>query len=382
LVAGQGALPGAQPIDIPLAGEPRWVVAAPTGEDSLWTVVLGDNRVQAFRVVDDAVTETSIVPEQLLPGMPPHLKVEGDIPTLLNAQVDAPSPTTHPVMLNNPNRLTFVHAGGAVMIWDGVEMAMLEVNALPDARLLVDESQRLLLLTGPTRRYEHGVLGDGLEAASITLIETQPTPQVALTISIPDPGVIEGIAPIWADLTGDGKREIIVTLSNVDQGAQVVVFSEAGEQIAAGPAIGTGYRWRHQLAVAPFGPDGELELVDVLTPHIGGVVEFYRLEGDTLRIVAQVRGYISHVIRTRNLDMAAAGDFDGDERVELLLPSQARTELGGIRRTVDGAEVAWTVAVEGVVSTNLAAVTLADGSMAIGLGRDDGVLRLWLSREK
>ena len=88
--------------------------------------------------------------------------------------------------------------------------------------------------------------------------------------------VIEGIAPIWVDWNQDGEREIIVTLSDLANGAQVVVFNEQGKRIAEGPAIGQGYRWRHQIAVAPFGPNGEMELVDVLTPHLGGVVEFYQ----------------------------------------------------------------------------------------------------------
>ena len=80
--------------------------------------------------------------------------------------------------------------------------------------------------------------------------------------------------------------------------------------------------------------------------------------------------------------MAAAGDFDGDGRVELLVPNQRLSELGGIRRTADGAEVAWTVSVGGRISTNLVGVALHDGSMVVGVGRDDGVLRLWLQMEE
>ena len=76
--------------------------------------------------------------------------------------------------------------------------------------------------------------------------------------------------------------------------------------------------------------------------------------------------------------MAAAGDFDGDGRMELLLPEQSRTELGAIRGTQSGAEVAWTVPPDGRVVTNLAAVTLSNGMLAVGVGRDDSVLRLWL----
>jgi hypothetical protein len=114
---------------------------------------------------------------------------------------------------------------------------------------------------------------------------------------------VEGIAPIWTDLTGDGGREIIVTLSDPEGGARLAVYSEAGEQLAVGSAIGRGYRWRHQLVVAPFGPTGDLELADVMTPHIGGIVEFFQLAGDRLKLIAQTSGYSSHVLGSRNLDM-------------------------------------------------------------------------------
>ena len=64
-------------------------------------------------------------------------------------------------------------------------------------------------------------------------------------------------------------------------------------------------------------------------------------------------------------------------RVELLLPNQQRSDLGAIRRTADGAEVAWTIPVDGKVSSNLGVVTLGDGRLAVGIGREDGTLRIW-----
>ncbi len=76
--------------------------------------------------------------------------------------------------------------------------------------------------------------------------------------------------------------------------------------------------------------------------------------------------------------MALAGDFDGDGSVEVLLPDQSLTELGAIRRTGVGAEAAWSLPIDGILTTNLAAVSFPDGSLALGLGRDDGVLRVWL----
>lgn len=65
--------------------------------------------------------------------------------------------------------------------------------------------------------------------------------------------VLEGLSPIWVDLDGDGRREIIVTISDARLGARLVVFDEQGNRIASGPAIGQSHRWRHQLAVAPYG---------------------------------------------------------------------------------------------------------------------------------
>ena len=116
------------------------------------------------------------------------------------------------------------------------------------------------------------------------------------------------------------------------------------------------------------------------TPHIGGVVEFYQLVGTQLRLTASLPGYTSHVLGSRNLDMAVAGDFDGDGQPELLLPVQDRTMLAGIRRTTTGAEQAWTADVGGGAATNLAAVSLLDGRLALGVGREDGTVRLWLPR--
>ena len=386
LVAGRGALPEATVIDIPLAGRPAWVVGAPvpdppsqgaTGAASIWVVVMDDGRVQAFTVDDGQVAETAIEPSNL-GDLPPLLQVTGGRPALLTA----PSPVSGhspPALLDESGTLALISPEGVLTIVDhqGASLATTESLPLPDARLLTDGEGRLLFLSQPTTRYDHRIAGDDVEAAAVTLFDSQATDGGEVVIPVPEPAVIEGIMPLWADLNGDGRREVIVTQSDAQNGAQIVAYDENGELVAIGPAIGQGYRWRHQLVVAPFGPNGEMELVNVRTPHIGGVVEFYQMVGDELQIMAREPGFTSHVIGSRNLDMALAGDVDGDGIIEVLLPNQARTELGAIRRTADGAEVAWTAPLEGVLSSNLAAATLADGRMIVGAGRDDGKLRLW-----
>lgn len=377
LAAGQGRLPESTPLDITLAGQPVWLAAAPLTDGSIWVAVLNDGRVQAFHLAGQVATPVAIQPDRLPLGAPPLLVVEADQPRLLTPPADA-SPLAPPARLSD-GRLAYVASNGDVVLWHNAELARLEVAALPDARILVDERDRLLLLTGPTDRYAHGILGDAVEAGSVTLIESTPAPRIVATIAIPAPQVIEGIAPLWADLNGDGEREIIVTVSDDTQGAQVLAFAEDGTSLATGPAIGRGRRWRHQLAVAPFGADGAVELVEVLTPHIGGVTQFYRLEGNALNVVASTTGYTSHRIGSRNLDMAMAGDFDGDGSVELLLPNDALRSLGAVRHATDGAQVAWTLPMGGArVTTNLVALTLASETiMLVGVGRGDGILRIW-----
>lgn len=377
-VSGRGDLPGIRPVDIPLAGEPNWVVAAPSGDTGIWVTALSDGRLQAFHVFQGEYETLPITPENLTPGTPPLLKVTNGIPSLVTPPSAAASPYSHPVSLSTvTEQVAFIGENGDVVISNGIEEKRLAVDALPDARLLLDERGRLLLLTKPTTSYDHGVLGDAVEASGIALIETRPEPRISLKIDIPPPAVVEGMAPIWADITGDDRREIIVTQSSQTDGAQILLFDENGERLASGLPIGQGYRWRNQLAVAPTGPNGELELVDVLTPHIGGAVEFFQLSGNELTVLAQFPGYTSHVIGSRNLDMALTGDFDGDQRIEVLLPDQSRTALGAVRRTSDGAELTWTLPVGGEVSSNLAAVSFLDGRIAVGVGRNDAVLRIW-----
>ncbi|NOX60749.1 MAG: hypothetical protein GXP42_02185 [Chloroflexi bacterium] len=223
-------------------------------------------------------------------------------------------------------------------------------------------------------------MGDEREAGSITLVETSPTPRVVAKINIPAPSVVEGVAAIWTDMNNDGSREIIVTQSNAKEGARIVIYDEAGNRLAQGQAIGRGFRWRHQIAAAGFGPAGNTELIDVLTPHIGGTVELYGWEEDSLVVRAALPGYASHVIGSRNLDMAAAADFDGDGRVELLVPAQSLRRLrrlAAIRRLDDDAAEVWSLPLDGMMVTNLAVTRAPNRGLAVAAGRADGLLRIW-----
>ena len=86
-----------------------------------------------------------------------------------------------------------------------------------------------------TNRYERAVLGDDLEAGGMMLVETvsglAPLWQTDLDIE-------EGIALLWTNLDGDGRREVVATISAAAQGARLIVFTDDGLMLASGDAIG------------------------------------------------------------------------------------------------------------------------------------------------
>jgi len=121
LVPGRGPLPDVQPLDVALDGEPKWLVAAPMSEGSVWVAVLTDGRVQAFHVVDRQVTSIPMTPDRLPPDMPPVLRVKDDVPSLVTPPTSAESSLTHPVVLPAP----------------GEQIAFIELDVKPRNRHLL-----------------------------------------------------------------------------------------------------------------------------------------------------------------------------------------------------------------------------------------------------
>ena len=371
LLTGRIDLLGIQPVVVPLEGIPVWVVGIPSASGGIfWLTAFADGQLQAVELSGGEV-KTRSLSTALPAGMPPALSPAGE---MLNLSADNLSQYSHPI-LTASGKLAYIDQSGQVVIQDRGQTITVDANALPDARILSDGHGQLLVLSDPTSAYDHGVLGDAVEAGSVTLLDESG--QILQVIPAPDGQVIEGIMPLWADLDEDGQAEIIITVSGPSAGAQLLAYRPDGSLLAASSAIGTGYRWRNQMAAAPFGPNGELELVDVLTPHLSGTVEFFRLNGERLEQSASISGYTSHVIGSRNLDMALAADLDADGQFEVLLPNLARTALGIIEHAPQGALVLGELPLEGVLSTNLAGVTLEDVTLAIAAGTDNGLLMIW-----
>ena len=384
-VAGAGDLPTSEPVDIPLGGTPAWVVGVPLGEDTAWVAALADGRVEAFRLSPAGeVTPEPLTNDRLPPGEPPLVRSEAGSLTLVTAGNGQESTLTHPVPASSGAKAVIgVQSGGGLFVEPGPDPP---VTALPDARLVRSEKApggRIAVLSDPTDRYAHGVLGDAFEAASLTVLrpagDSADGFEIESRIQPASGGVFETIAPLWFEAP-DGEQLLVVTESTASEGSRISVYSLDGRLAASGPFIGEPKRWRHLLAAGPFGPEGQTELAAVRTPHLGGVVEFYRLdlEAGRLEIAATLPGYTSHRIRTRNLDTARAGDLNGDGRWELLVPNDSYTQLGAVTRTPSGAQTDWTLPTGGTIVTNLASATDGRDHAQVAFGRSDGVLRVFL----
>jgi hypothetical protein len=369
VIDGSIDLVNAVELDIPIDGKPMWLVSAHFNGNVVFVAIMDDGRVQAFKLSGQVYESFDISPSQLPAGMPPTLIVADDNIQLLAPPDDA-SILTYPILVNG--KLVYIASNGDLVLNNSESQTRLPINALPDSRIQVDENNRLLVLTEPTNRYDHGIAGDDLEASAIAIIETEPELRMTKTIPIAVPDVIEGISAIWADMDNDGIRDIIVTLSNDNTGARIVAFHEDVTILAESEPIGLGNRWRHQLALAEFEPNKLPLLVDVRTPHIGGIVEFLEFNDGKLVNVKEYRGFSTHSIGSRNLDTAIAADFNNDGIIELLAPDQGHISLGVI--SLDG--VIASLPLDGVLTSNLSAAEL-DGKLYICTGTQ-GNLRIWI----
>ena len=85
-------------------------------------------------------------------------------------------------------------------------------GALPDGKVATGNGEiARAWLAEPTTRYDHGILGDKIEAGAL-VIETRDGKRQ--TVRLKDDAVFEDLKPRLADLGRDGHDEIIVVKSN------------------------------------------------------------------------------------------------------------------------------------------------------------------------
>lgn len=179
-------------------------------------------------------------------------------------------------------------------------------------------------LAKPTSRYQHGVLGDQLEAAQLRIITRNGK---TLNVELEQQRVFEDLQPRIVDLDGDNKDEVIVVESDENYGASLSVFGIKDnllQRITATEFLGRPYRWLNPAGVGDFDGDGSLDIALVATPHIGGILRLYRYSSEGLSKFAEKRGVSTHSIGSTELNLAAVVR---GKRDKLLLPDQNHTRL-------------------------------------------------------
>lgn len=363
-------LVGGEAENVELAGQGAWVVGLPDGDDTIWVVALTDGKLGAVRLRSDGVA-TFLTEEDLgaLPaGMPPVIYRDAAGELVIVRPPTGAATHTYPIEVDSKGSLAWVMDDGSLSVRRGAtELGAASLGLLPDARLVSDGAGTVVALAGPTTRYEHGVLGDSVEAEGWVRLQVGAGVATLESVTVEDPQVVEGVGVLWEDLDGDGTRDVIATVSDAQDGARIVAWTSKGR--LEGPVVGQGKRWRHQLVVAPFGPEGEIELVVAKTPHIGGLLEFYRpTEDGALAFVSTLAGYSTHATGSRNLDTALAVDLDADGDLELLVPNASRDALAVIGRPGQTAATEETTfPLPGAVTSNIAAVVASGGGLVIGV---------------
>jgi len=183
----------------------------------------------------------------------------------------------------------------------------------------------------PTTRYDHGILGDAIEAGALHVALPDGADR---SLVLPKHQVFEDRTPRLLDLDGFGVAHAITILSDVSKGASLAVFNVDETElrlVAQTPYVGLPNRWRNIAGIDDFDGDGSVEIAEVVTPHIGGTLKFWRWSKGTLSLTAEQPGFSNHAIGAREQRLSAIEDFDNDGVSDLALPGNDRRSLNLVR---------------------------------------------------
>jgi hypothetical protein len=272
-------------------------------------------------------------------------------------------------------RLTLGDKGPALSYLDEGPKIERPEGALPDGRIAIGSGDiARAWLAEPTDRYDHGILGDKLEAGAVVIVRRDGAQQ---TLKLKPDAVFEDLEPRIVDLDGDGHDEIVLIKSSLTQGSSVAIIGlrkTRYEIVAETPPLGAPHRWLDVAGIADFTGAGNKQIALVRQPHVVGELQLWSYDGRRLRQLAAMPDAANHIAGTRAIDMAAVADVDGDGVADLVVPSLDRKRLRLIGFKPQPHEIAG-IALPAPAATDLALP--ADGAKpAVALGLADGSLVL------
>ena len=203
-------------------------------------------------------------------------------------------------------------------------------KGLPDGRIATaggNATIRQAWYSKPTRRYDHGILGDKLEGGSLVVVTKAGK---KLEYTLPKSLVFEDITPHLSDLDGDGKTEVITIISSLSKGGSLGIFQVSADELQLrnqSPYIGRSYRWLNIAGINRYSGGPNPEIAIVVTPHIGGRLDLYKFNGKKLSRTASAQGFSNHFIGSREQRLSASYKEASGNKFNLALPSADRRSL-------------------------------------------------------
>jgi hypothetical protein len=248
-------------------------------------------------------------------------------------------------------------------------------GALPDGHVAIGRKDiARAWLANPTTRYDHRVLGDAVEAASL-MVEYRDGHTARLVLG--RDAVFEDLEPRIADLNKDGHEEIVLVKSYLRHGsALAVIVRRHGHltTIAETPPLGAAHRWLNPAGIADFDGNGRPEIAAVVMPHLVGRLELWGWNGGRLRRTHAIGNAANHVAGSRVLHMSAVADFDSDGIADLAVPSFDRRSVRLIGFKPKPHDIA-VVPLPSRAASNFGRLMMG-GAPALLIGLEDGQLVL------
>lgn len=308
----------------------------------------------------------------------------------------APTPITFDDRVSHD--LLAVAQDGAVVLIGGLAaggpraVARLDARALRDARITVadldgDGASEAVVLSDVIDRHPPAapptVLTDAPGATSISVIRVRPLGlELRARFTAPPPAEFEHTVPVLVPVAGSARPVVLAAMIAPGQGAALVALGlrDAGlVLLAEGPSPGPTRGWLQVVGAADLTGDGVPEVVAVSAPSRDGVLTVYRRTAGALVAVASAAGYAAGARGSRQPDQAVMADFDGDGRLEVVLPRQSSEILVGLEMRNERFVERWAIDFKSPVTSNLAAADLdGDGLLDLAVATRRG-LHVFLS---